>query len=171
MDPPTEIGPLATAEILATIDRQVRESVAAGARLLAGGRRIDRPGYYYAPTVLSEIPDRAPAYREELFGPVAALFRVRDLEEAIHLANDTTFGLGASVWTGDEQEQARLIDELDTGLVFVNAMVVSDPRLPFGGVKHSGYGRELGTHGLREFVNAKTVWIKNGAADAASATE
>jgi len=155
----TDVGPLATPEILETLDQQVRQSVAAGARLLTGGRRLERPGNYYAPTVLASIPEQAPAYREELFGPVAALFRVRGLEEAVRLANATDFGLGASLWTRDPAEQAHFIDQLEAGMVFVNGMVVSDPRLPFGGVKHSGYGRELGAHGIREFVNIKTVWI------------
>jgi succinate-semialdehyde dehydrogenase/glutarate-semialdehyde dehydrogenase len=150
---------LATAEILDTLDRQVRDSVAAGARLLTGGRRLERPGYYYAPTVLAEIPEQAPAYREELFGPVAALLRVHDADQAIRLANATDFGLGASVWTRDPAERDQFIDEIESGMVFVNGMVVSDPRLPFGGVKHSGYGRELSAHGIREFVNIKTVWI------------
>jgi succinate-semialdehyde dehydrogenase/glutarate-semialdehyde dehydrogenase len=160
MEETTDLGPLATADILQTLEQQVRESVAAGARLLTGGRRLHRPGYYYAPTVLAEVPEHAPAFREELFGPVAALFRVRDIEEAIRVANATDFGLGASVWTNDQGERARFIDEIEAGMVFVNGMVVSDPRLPFGGVKHSGYGRELGPHAIREFVNIKTVWIK-----------
>src|SRR5262249_40440230 len=156
MDASTDVGPLATADIAKTLDDQVKRSVASGARVLTGGRRLDRPGNFYTPTVLTDIPEEAPAYREELFGPVAVLFRVRDVVEAMRVANDTTFGLGASVWTNDEDERRRFIDEIESGLVFVNAMVASDPRLPFGGVKRSGYGRELGIAGLREFVNAKT---------------
>jgi succinate-semialdehyde dehydrogenase/glutarate-semialdehyde dehydrogenase len=157
MDESTQLGPLATAEILAGLDDQVRRSIAAGARPLTGGHRLDRPGNFYAPTVLADVPKDSPAYREELFGPVAVLFRVDGVDEAIRLANDTEFGLGASVWTEDEAEQRRLIDEIEAGMVFVNGMVASDPRLPFGGVKRSGYGRELGAYGIREFVNVKTV--------------
>jgi succinate-semialdehyde dehydrogenase/glutarate-semialdehyde dehydrogenase len=159
MDEATELGPLASAEILATLDDQVRRSVAAGARILTGGRHLYGPGCYYAPTVLADIPESAPAYSEEIFGPVAALFRVRDAADAIRLANATRFGLGASVWTNDCAERERFIDEIEAGMVFVNGMVVSDARLPFGGVKHSGYGRELGFPGIREFVNIKTVRI------------
>ena len=131
----TEVGPLATGPILATLERQVQESVARGARVLVGGQRLARPGYYYAPTVLADVPADAPAAREELFGPVAALFRAHDITHAIQIANDTPFGLGASVWTRDAEERDRFVDELEAGLVFVNAMVASDPRLPFGGVK------------------------------------
>jgi succinate-semialdehyde dehydrogenase/glutarate-semialdehyde dehydrogenase len=160
MEEATELGPLATPQILEGLDDQVRRSVAAGARVLTGGRRLERPGNYYAPTVLTDVPEPAPASCEELFGPVAALFCFRTLEEAIRLANATSFGLGSSVWTNDERERARLVEELEAGMVFVNGMVASDPRLPFGGVKRSGYGRELSVQGIREFVNIKTVWIR-----------
>ena len=160
MDETTDIGPLATIDILDGLNEQVRRTVAAGARLLTGGKRLERPGNYYAPTVLTDIPKTSPAYHEELFGPVASLFRVKNLDEAIGLANDTSFGLASNGWTNNKQEQDRLIDEIEAGLVFINGMVASDPRLPFGGVKRSGYGRELSAHGIREFVNIKTVWIQ-----------
>jgi succinate-semialdehyde dehydrogenase / glutarate-semialdehyde dehydrogenase len=160
MDEATDIGPLATADLLATLEEQVMETATQGARILTGGARLDRPGNYYAPTVLTDIPTDSVAYREELFGPVASLFRARDLDEAIRLANDTNFGLAASAWTNDVEDRERLVDEIEAGLVFINGMVASDPRLPFGGVKNSGYGRELSREGIREFVNIKTVWIK-----------
>jgi len=159
-DEKTDIGPLATPDILRILDEQVKASVAAGARILTGGTTLNRPGLYYQPTILTDIPPTAPAYREEVFGPVALLFRVNTLDEAIRLANDTEFGLGCSVWTNDNREKDRFIREIEAGAVFVNGMVASDPRLPFGGVKSSGYGRELGSFGIREFVNIKTVWIK-----------
>jgi succinate-semialdehyde dehydrogenase/glutarate-semialdehyde dehydrogenase len=159
LDPATEVGPLATGTVLSDLDDQVQRSIAAGARVLTGGHVLDRPGNYYAPTVLIDIKAGSPAYTEELFGPVAALFRVTDAAGAIRLANDTSFGLGSSVWTNDAAERARFIDEIEAGQVFVNGMVVSDPRLPFGGIKSSGYGRELGAYGIREFVNVKTIWI------------
>ncbi len=159
MDESTEIGPLAMPQIIQDLDQQVQRSVAAGAKLLTGGKRLGDRGNFYAPTVLSNIPHDSPAACEETFGPVASLFRVRDAEEAIRVANETKFGLGASVWTRDRQEAERFIDGIESGQVFVNAMVASDPRVPFGGVKHSGFGRELGVYGIREFVNIKTVWI------------
>ena len=161
LDEATDIGPLATADILEDLDAQVRKSIAAGARVLTGGKKIERAGYYYAPTALADIPENAPAYCEETFGPVASLFRVRDVDEAIRLANATEFGLGSSAWTNDEAERRRFIDEIEAGCVFINGMVASDPRLPFGGIKHSGYGRELSVFGIREFVNIKAVWIKD----------
>jgi succinate-semialdehyde dehydrogenase / glutarate-semialdehyde dehydrogenase len=155
----TDLGPLATEQVLDDITRQVAASVAAGARLLCGGERIGTRGNFYAATALADIPRSAPAYREELFGPVASLFKVDDLAAAIALANDTPFGLGSSAWTTDLAEQRRFIDELEAGQTFINAFVASDPRVPFGGVKRSGYGRELAAAGIREFVNLKTVWI------------
>lgn len=171
MDESTELGPLATNAILETLDGQVKKSLSAGAKLLAGGARLDRPGFYYPPTVLSQVPPGSPAHGEELFGPVASLFCVRDIDEAIRLANSTNFGLGASAWTNDDVERARFIDEIESGMVFINKMVASDPRLPFGGVKHSGYGRELSVYGIREFVNVKTVWIESEAQRTPGETE
>ena len=156
LDEATEVGPLAMPQIVDDIEKQVKRSVDAGAKLLCGGTRH---GNFYEPTVLSNIPRDAPAACEETFGPVAALFRVKDAEEAIALANDTNFGLGAAVFTRDRDEMQHFIEGIVSGQVFVNAMVASDPRVPFGGVKHSGFGRELGEHGIREFVNVKTVWI------------
>jgi succinate-semialdehyde dehydrogenase/glutarate-semialdehyde dehydrogenase len=160
LDPHTDIGPLATQDIRQILNRQVSESVKMGARVLTGGKSLPGPGYYYQPTVLTGIPQDSPVYREEVFGPVALLYRVRDLDEAIRLANDVPFGLGSSAWTNDPAERARFIDELEAGMVFINGMVASDPRLPFGGVKESGYGRELSEVGIHEFVNIKTVWIQ-----------
>jgi succinate-semialdehyde dehydrogenase/glutarate-semialdehyde dehydrogenase len=160
LDEAVDIGPLATGQILKDVDDQVKTSVAAGARILIGGKQLDRPGNFYEPTVLAGIPTDSPAFREEIFGPVAMLFRARDLNEAIELANATSFGLGAAAWTNDAGEQERFINELEAGSVFINGMVASDPRLPFGGIKNSGYGRELSEFGIREFVNIKTVWIK-----------
>jgi len=160
LDPATELGPLANSTAVADLDRDVRESVEAGARVLTGGKPAPRPGCFYLPTVLADIPRDSPAYSEEFFGPVASIFRVKDVEEAIRIANDTRFGLGASVWTRDTAERTRLIDGVESGMVFVNKMVVSDPRVPFGGIKQSGFGRELGQLGIREFTNIKTVWIE-----------
>jgi succinate-semialdehyde dehydrogenase/glutarate-semialdehyde dehydrogenase len=156
----TQVGPLATPVILHDLEEQVQRSVAAGARVLTGGQRIERPGNYFAPTVLVDAPEDSPAYREELFGPVAVLMRVRGIEAAIRLANDTPFGLGASAWTRDAREQECFIEQIESGMVFINGMVASDPRLPFGGIKASGYGRELSAWGIREFVNVKSVVIR-----------
>jgi succinate-semialdehyde dehydrogenase/glutarate-semialdehyde dehydrogenase len=161
----TDIGPLATEQILSDLEEQVQVSVAAGARILTGGQKFKADGdlvrgNFYEPTVLVGIPKGSPAYQDEIFGPVASLFRVANLDEAIDLANATPFGLGSAAWTNDVTERDRFINEIEAGSVFINGMVASDPRLPFGGVKHSGYGRELGAFGIREFVNIKTVWIR-----------
>ncbi|MGI9065396.1 MAG: NADP-dependent succinic semialdehyde dehydrogenase [Pyrinomonadaceae bacterium] len=160
LDEATDIGPMATEQILKDVDEQVKTSVAAGALILTGGKKLDGAGNYYEPTVLVNISPSSPASCEEVFGPVAMLFRARNIDEAINLANATTFGLGAAAWTNDPIEQQRFVEEIEAGCVFINGMVASDPRLPFGGIKNSGYGRELGEFGIREFVNIKTVWIK-----------
>jgi succinate-semialdehyde dehydrogenase/glutarate-semialdehyde dehydrogenase len=158
-DQTTEIGPMASEQILNDVHEQVQKTIAAGAKLLTGGNRIHGPGFFYEPTVLVDVPKDSPAYRDEVFGPVASIFRVRNVDEAIEMANDTPFGLGASAWTNDRAEQEAFASELETGMVFINAMVASDPRLPFGGVKRSGFGRELSAHGIREFMNVKTICI------------
>jgi len=160
VNPATEVGPLATGKIRDELHEQVERAVAGGARLLLGGKKIDGPGFFYEPTVLADVPRSSPVFHEEFFGPVAMIFRVRDAADAIEVANDSPFGLGSSVWTRDESEQAQFTDGIEAGQVFVNGMVASDPRLPFGGVKRSGYGRELSVFGIREFVNVKTVWCK-----------
>jgi succinate-semialdehyde dehydrogenase/glutarate-semialdehyde dehydrogenase len=159
LDEATEIGPLASEQILNGVHEQVQRTLAMGAKCLTGGNRIAGPGFFYEPTVLVDVPKDSPAFREEVFGPVAAVLRVRDAAEAIELANDSRFGLGASAWTNDRTEQELFASELQSGMVFINSMVASDPRLPFGGIKRSGFGRELGAAGIREFMNAKTVWI------------
>jgi succinate-semialdehyde dehydrogenase/glutarate-semialdehyde dehydrogenase len=160
MDAAVELGPLASQDAVISLHKDVQETVRAGACVLTGGTPIDGPGSYYAPTVLTNVPKDSPGYREELFGPVACLFRAKDIDEAIQIANDSRFGLGASVWTNDAAERDRFADEIQSGMVFVNKMVASDPRLPFGGIKWSGHGRELGgAHGIREFTNIKTVWV------------
>ncbi|MBI5532642.1 MAG: NAD-dependent succinate-semialdehyde dehydrogenase [Deltaproteobacteria bacterium] len=163
MEPSTDIGPLATEEVLADVEQQVDVSVRMGARCLLGGKRVQGRGWFYEPTVLTDIPTDSPAAQDEIFGPVAAIFRVKDAAEAIRIANDTCFGLGASVWTRDPREEERFVNEIVAGMVFVNRMVISDPRIPFGGVKDSGYGRELGALGILEFVNAKTIMIQRDA--------
>ena len=174
MDEATELGPVATAAIRDELDAQVKASVAKGAKVLTGGKKLDRDGWFYAPTVLVDIPPDAPAARDELFGPVASVFRAKNLDDAINIANGTSFGLGASAWTSNDAERNRFVAEIESGLLFINGMVASDPRLPFGGVKNSGYGRELGEFGIREFVNIKSVRVMaaEGAKESrASATE
>ena len=158
-DAQTQIGPIATQRLLEDLEAQVKSAVGAGAHLLTGGRRLAREGNFFEPTVLEGVPRRCPVYREEVFGPVAMVFRVDSIDDAIELANDTPFGLAASAWTRDPAEQQRFLAELECGSVFLNAMVTSDPRLPFGGIKRSGYGRELSAAGMREFMNAKTVVV------------
>jgi succinate-semialdehyde dehydrogenase/glutarate-semialdehyde dehydrogenase len=159
MEESTDIGPLATPQILNDLAAQVEKAIKSGARLLTGGRKLDRPGNFYEPTVLDNIDPSTPVSCEEIFGPVAMLFRVKNAEEAIGIANATPFGLGSAAWTNNAAEQSKFIESLEAGSVFINCMVASDPRLPFGGVKNSGYGRELAEFGIREFVNIKTVWI------------
>jgi len=160
MLPETDLGPLSTPKILEDIDRQVQAIVQQGAKVLVGGDRLERPGNYYKPTLITDIAAENPVGREEFFGPVGLLFRVADLDEAIALANNTPFGLGSSAWTNDPTEQEQLINGIDAGCVFINGIVKSDPRLPFGGTKRSGFGRELGVPGIHEFVNIKTIWVK-----------
>jgi succinate-semialdehyde dehydrogenase/glutarate-semialdehyde dehydrogenase len=161
MEPTTDLGPLATADAVDSLQADIDATVKAGGKLLIGGKPIAGAGAYYPPTVLTNIPKDSPAYREELFGPVAGIFRVKDIDEAIAVANDSRFGLGASAWTSDPAERDRFASEIEAGMVFINKMVVSDPRMPFGGVKWSGHGRELGgLHGIREFTNIKTVWVE-----------
>ncbi|MSU55739.1 MAG: NAD-dependent succinate-semialdehyde dehydrogenase [Candidatus Taylorbacteria bacterium] len=159
-DEKTDVGPLSSERMLRGLERQVAESVALGANVVCGGKRIDRAGYFYEPTILTHVKKGMPVYDEEVFGPVAAVIGVKDEEEAIRVANDTPYGLGASVWTKNLARAKRIIPRIESGSVFVNDMVKSDPRLPFGGIKQSGYGRELSGFGLREFTNIKTVYIK-----------
>jgi succinate-semialdehyde dehydrogenase / glutarate-semialdehyde dehydrogenase len=159
MDPSTDLGPLATADGLRLLEQQVRKTIEMGARVLTGGKRLDRKGNFFEPTVLTDIPSGSPAEEDEMFGPVASLFRADGMRDALRIANDSNFGLGASAWTNDEGEREMFVRDIQSGLAFINAIVASDPRIPFGGVKHSGYGRELSFHGIREFVNVKTVAI------------
>jgi succinate-semialdehyde dehydrogenase/glutarate-semialdehyde dehydrogenase len=168
LDPETQVGPLATPSILAELDELVQDCIQQGARVCCGGAPLQgsealpealRQGNFYPPTILADLPEGCPAYQAEFFGPVALVFAVSSLEEAIALANSTSFGLGASAWTQDPAEKERFLQELEAGAVFINGLVKSDPRLPFGGIKRSGYGRELGAEGMREFVNLKTVWV------------
>jgi succinate-semialdehyde dehydrogenase/glutarate-semialdehyde dehydrogenase len=160
MDEATDLGPLATPEALDSLEEQVTRTIQMGARVLLGGGRLKGRGNFFAPTVLTDIPAGSPAHQDELFGPVASLFRADGIEEAVRIANDTPFGLGSCVWTSDEREQEVFIERIEAGLAFVNGMVISDPRVPFGGTKRSGYGRELSVQGIREFVNVKTVVVQ-----------
>lgn len=155
----TQVGPMARPDLREGIERQVRESVALGAEIVLGGARLERPGYFFAPTILTDVSPDMPVLAEEVFGPVAAVVRARDVDHAVALANDTEFGLGASIWTQDVERAKTLARRIEAGSVFVNALVASDPRLPFGGVKRSGYGRELGEFGILEFTNIQTVWV------------
>ncbi|WP_445181854.1 NADP-dependent succinic semialdehyde dehydrogenase [Pseudonocardia sp. Cha107L01] len=158
-DSATDVGPLATEQGRVDVEKLVEEAVGKGATVLCGGSRADGPGWYYPPTVIADITEDMPLYREEVFGPVASLYRVADIEEAIAVANDSPFGLGSNAWTSDPDEQKRFVNDLEAGQVFINGMTISYPELPFGGVKRSGYGRELSGHGIREFCNLKTVWV------------
>ena len=171
IDPATQLGPLATAKLAEELETQVTASVAMGARALCGGRRTHPGSAWFPATVLVDIPENAPAFRDELFGPVGCVFRARDIGDAIRIANATRFGLGASVWTSRADEQERFAREIDSGSVFVNDMVVSDPRFPFGGVKSSGYGRELSAVGMREFTNIKTIRMRTGGGSRTTHTE
>jgi succinate-semialdehyde dehydrogenase / glutarate-semialdehyde dehydrogenase len=159
MDRGNQVGPLARADLIDALERQVRESVGMGAKVLTGGKRLNGGGNYYAPTVLGAVSSDMPVFREETFGPVAALVRVKNAEEALAVANDSDFGLGSSIWTADVDAGRRMAERVEAGLVFINGMVASDARLPFGGVKRSGYGRELSEIGIKEFTNAQTVWV------------
>jgi succinate-semialdehyde dehydrogenase/glutarate-semialdehyde dehydrogenase len=159
MDRETQVGPLARNDLRDEVELQVSRTMAQGAKLLLGGGRRSGRGYFFEPTVLSEVRPEMPAGCEEVFGPVAALLKARDAGDAIRIANSTPFGLGASLWTRDLERARDLAGQIEAGQVFINGMVASDPRLPFGGIKKSGYGRELSELGLREFVNIQTVWI------------
>jgi succinate-semialdehyde dehydrogenase / glutarate-semialdehyde dehydrogenase len=169
--PGTDVGPMAREDLLQGVHRQVEASVAAGARLLAGGRRIDGPGHFYAPTVLADVAPGQPAYDAEIFGPVAAVIVADGEDEAVRVANDTRFGLGASVWTSDPARGIAVGRRIRSGAVFVNALVASDVRMPFGGTRASGYGRELAAAGIREFVNVRTWWVLDQSATTAPASE
>jgi succinate-semialdehyde dehydrogenase/glutarate-semialdehyde dehydrogenase len=159
LDRATTVGPLAREDLREQVERQVRDSVERGARVELGGERLPGPGYFFVPTILTHITRSMPVWREETFGPVAPVMRVTDVDEAIAMANDSVFGLGASLWTAELTRARQLVARIQAGSVFVNGMVASDPRLPFGGIKRSGYGRELGEFGIYEFANIKTVWI------------
>ena len=159
LDAQTQIGPMARRDLRDTLQQQVRDSLAMGAQVLIGGKPRDGQGYYYEPTVISNVTPEMPIFREETFGPVAAVIHARDSEHALELANDSDFGLGGNLWTRDIEQARKFARSIESGNVFINGMTASDPRLPFGGIKHSGYGRELSSFGIREFVNIQTVWI------------
>jgi succinate-semialdehyde dehydrogenase / glutarate-semialdehyde dehydrogenase len=159
LDPKTRVGPLARRDLLEAVHRQVHDSLGRGARLLTGGHRIGEAGCFYAPTVMSDVRPGMPVYEEETFGPVAAVIRVADEAEAVEVANDTPYGLAGSVWTADLDRGRRIAQSIQSGSIFINAVVASDPRLPFGGIKRSGYGRELAASGVREFTNMRSYWI------------
>jgi succinate-semialdehyde dehydrogenase/glutarate-semialdehyde dehydrogenase len=158
-DDGTDVGPLATEQGRADVEEQVADAVAKGAQVLCGGERLDRAGWYYPPTVIAGLTPDMRMWHEEVFGPVAGLYRAGGYDEAIEIANGTSFGLGSNAWTADPAEQQRFAADLEAGQVFINGMTTSYPELPFGGVRNSGYGRELSAHGIREFCNLKTVWI------------
>ncbi|TSE01401.1 NADP-dependent succinic semialdehyde dehydrogenase [Skermania sp. ID1734] len=158
-EPDTDVGPLATEQGRSDVEALVDHAVADGAKVLCGGKRLDGPGWYYPPTVITDITREMEIFTAEVFGPVASLYRVDSIDDALEIANATTFGLGSNAWTNDAGEQERFIDEIAAGQVFINGMTVSYPELPFGGVRRSGYGRELSGHGIKEFCNAKTVWV------------
>lgn len=160
MDEKTELGPIAREDLLYELDELVKDSISKGARILTGGRVLPGKGFYYAPTILDNLKKGMPAYDEEIFGPVASLIKAKDSNDAIRIANESPFGLGASIWTANLEKAKQIATEIESGCVFVNGIVKSDPRLPFGGVKNSGYGRELSHYGIKEFVNIKSVWIK-----------
>jgi len=160
LDRSNDLGPLAREDLLDALDDQVRRTLEAGAELRTGGRRMERRGYFYAPTVLADVEPGMPAFEEETFGPVAAVVRARDAEHAIELANRSRYGLAASLRTADVARGEALAAEIEAGVVFVNEVVKSGPRLPFGGIRRSGYGRELSDFGIREFVNIKSVWVR-----------
>lgn len=166
MDRGNQVGPLAREDLVDDLERQVDESVRLGAKALTGGRRMAGDGYYFQPTVLANVRPGMPAYHEETFGPVAAVIRAKNADDALRIANDTDYGLGANIWTQDVKRGKKLAERVEAGLVFINGMVASDARLPFGGVKRSGYGRELSEYGIKEFTNIQTIWVgptKDGA--------
>ncbi|HSS60664.1 MAG TPA: NAD-dependent succinate-semialdehyde dehydrogenase [Candidatus Limnocylindrales bacterium] len=168
MDRANQVGPLAREDLVGDLERQVSESVRLGARALVGGKRIEADGYYFEPTVLANVRPGMPAYHEETFGPVAAVIRVKDAEDALRVANDTDYGLGSAIWTSDVERAKKLAERVEAGLVFINGMVASDARLPFGGVKRSGYGRELSDYGIKEFTNIQTIWVGPARTDGAA---